>query len=70
MKVYHTCGSWDLSPFIGCISFHYCYINIFYFWFYLLASKISVVVLFLPALLFSNMLQIFTYFIILFVILY
>lgn len=29
-KAYHTCGSWDLSPFVWCIKFYYCYfINIF-----------------------------------------
>lgn len=24
-KAYHTCGSWDLSPFVWCIKFYYCY---------------------------------------------
>lgn len=68
MKVYHTCGSWDLSPFVGCINFHYCYyINIFGFIYW---PQISVVVLFLLASLFSNILKIFTDFIIFFVILY
>ncbi len=31
-KAYHTCGSWDLSPFVWCIKFYYWYfINIFKF---------------------------------------
>lgn len=67
MKAYHTCGSWDLSPFVWCIKFYYCiFINIFYFPLILfigLKNICSCPVL--SALLFLNILKIFTGFILL-----